>query len=41
MSGDKPPLLYIPSWRVRQLNLLLVVSMVGLFVVTSLLYFIL
>jgi hypothetical protein len=28
MSGDKPPLPYIPSWRVqRQLGLLLVASM--------------
>jgi hypothetical protein len=41
MSGEKPPLPYIPSWRVqRQLGLLLVASMFGLIVATSLLSFI-
>jgi len=42
MSGDKPPLPYIPSWCVqRQLALLLVASMFGLIVVPSSLSFIL
>ena len=31
MSGDRPPLPYIPSWRVqRQLSLLLAASMLGI-----------
>jgi hypothetical protein len=42
MSGDKPPLPYMPSWRVqRQLGLLLVAYMFGRPAANSSLHFIL